>query len=83
MNDEQLINVDILFGTIELHNAPPRWEGETAIMRGRTVERDRSGKVIRDETYDVGCRVLNAGLWPQFFDTSLKPPAPRPWWRFW
>lgn len=71
------IKLDIIFGTVELHEAPPRIEGRYLIPRGRTIERDRHGKVTRDETYDIGVRIENWEECAHLFGVQA-PPKPTP-----
>jgi hypothetical protein len=60
----RLIPREVLFGSIELLDAPPRREGNRVIMRGRTVKRAEDGRVTSDETYDVGVAlVLSEKRW--------------------
>lgn len=80
MNEDQvLINTDIMFGSIELLDAPPRIEGDRLILRNRTIQRDRYGNVVRDETHD-GVSVTGWEECAYLFGVVPPPRPPKSLW---
>jgi hypothetical protein len=77
MSDEIAFNVDLMFGHIELHDAPPRIEGPYLILRHRTIWKDRYGNVTKDETTD-GVRVTGWEDSAHLFGVAA-PPRPKTW----
>lgn len=55
--DEPTINVDLLFGSVETRDLPPRWEGNKMTYRYRIISRDRYGNITKDEAHD-GCSLV-------------------------
>ena len=73
MKQEDLITVDIVFGTIELQQRPTIHRGAFG-YESRTVHRDRDGFVVK------------VGPWlpPLVLVTFPEPePKPRSCWAFW
>lgn len=80
--DNELINLDLCFGSIELLNVPPRIEGRRLYPRGRSIHRDRHGNITKDETYELGTYIENWESVAHMFGVRAPPPEPpKPWWQ--
>jgi hypothetical protein len=76
---EETVKLDILFGHIQLLEAPPRVEGNRLCPRGRSIEYDRYGKVVKDETYDLGHYLLDWEDCAHLF--GVADPSPPSLWQ--
>jgi hypothetical protein len=79
MSDDIQFNTALMFGSIELHEAPPRIDGNRLILRNRTIERDRYGNVVRDETHDGVC-VTGWEDCSHLFGVAPPPRPPKSLW---
>lgn len=60
MADDKLIDVRLLFGSVEIQELPPRIVGTTIYPRYRTIERDGFGGVKVSEPKETGVSITNA-----------------------
>lgn len=65
--DDTPIKLSVIFGRIEIHNLPPRIEGNDLIPRTRHVTYDGDGNITKDEVTEGPLRLINGAPYAYLF----------------
>lgn len=75
--DGPLIDVRLIFGSIEIQDLPPRIEGNDVIPRHRIIHRDGFGGVKVGPPEETGMRLVDGAQYAYMFGPRRWPADPK------